>query len=122
MFSVKSKELCALGYFVKKFSYLIEEALQKEIKAVFWMTFQKEILNPSTSSQKIISGFFKGFMYYCEIYKLRKENDDDNKIIQKIYIQIKNLAIISKEKARTVKIGNRGNYHKNFSLLLSINK
>lgn len=108
-FLVKNNELHALGYFVKRFSYLVDDVQKKEIKAIFWITFQKEINNPKIS-QKILCGFFKGFMYYCEIYHLRKENVEDNKIIKTLYTQIKNLAIFreEKEKTRTIKIANRG--------------
>lgn len=77
------------------------------------MIFQKEITNPQTISQKILYGFFRGFMYYCEIYHLKKENDEDNKIVQKLYTQIKSLAILSqeKEKTKTIKVANRGEYN-----------
>lgn len=94
-----------LGCFVKKFFYFIDESTRKEIKNLFWRTFQMELANPIKTSQYILCGFFTGFMHFCEIHNLQRENEEDNKIIQKMYLKIKNLAILPKEK---IKIANRG--------------
>lgn len=63
-----------------------------------------QVTNTQKSSASLVCGFFTGFMHYCKIYNLRKENDEDNKIIQKLYPQIKSLAVL-KEKIKTA---NRG--------------
>lgn len=104
-FSVRNKELCALGYFVKKFCYLIDEKLKKEVHCIFWKTFEMEIVHSRKLSQHLLCGFFMGFMYFCETFNLKKDNNEDFKLIQKLYVQIKSFAILPKEK---VKIGNRG--------------
>lgn len=107
-FLVKGKELLALGFFVKKFSYLIDESTMKEIKALFWRTFQMEGVKPKIS-QPVLCGFFTGFMHFCEIYNLQRETEEDYKIIQKLYGKIKELAILSTER---IKVANRGEQYK----------
>lgn len=105
LFSVKNKELCALGYFVKKYSYLIDDVLRKEIKSTFWRTFQLEAMNTKKQSQNILCGFFTGFMHYCEIYKLQKENSEDNKLIKQLYPLLTKLAVLTNDRIKTA---NRG--------------
>lgn len=56
-------------------------------------------------SQNILCGFFTGFMHFCEVVNLRKEKNEDKKVIQKLYSKIKSLAILPNEK---YKFANRG--------------
>lgn len=56
-------------------------------------------------SQSVLCGFFTGFMHFCEIYNLQKENEEDYKIIKMLYSKIKILGVLSNDK---IKIANRG--------------
>lgn len=98
-FSVKGKELTAFGCVVKKCCFLIDDKLKNEIQITMWRSYE---LNSKEKSQNIISGFFKGFMDFCEVFPLKEKNDKS--FVQKLYKEIKNLAILPKDR----KFGNRG--------------
>ncbi|KAJ8958549.1 hypothetical protein NQ314_006388 [Rhamnusium bicolor] len=98
--TVKHKELVVLGFFVKRYQYLVSNP--KESQQLFIRSLEPEILKPK-KSQNIICGFFLGFSYYCESFPLNLDNTDDKKLIERLYKFIKVLVVPSDK----IKIGNR---------------
>lgn len=94
--------MVALGYFAKRYQYLISKP--KDLQLLLVRNLDPELFKPK-KSQHIICGFFTGFSYFCESFPLDLTKNDDKKLIEKLY-KLMNTLVLPTDK---MKIGNRGN-------------
>ncbi|KAG5877905.1 hypothetical protein JTB14_011621 [Gonioctena quinquepunctata] len=102
--TVKNKEMTVLGYFAKKYPYLISDP--KKVQQTFWRNFETLVAKPNRKvSQNVLEGFFLGFMYFLEAFPLKPEISENKKIADKLYKSLKGLVTVSK--TERIKSGNR---------------
>ncbi|KAJ8918257.1 hypothetical protein NQ315_014127 [Exocentrus adspersus] len=98
--TVKHKELIALGYFAKRYQYLISNP--RDLRLLFVRNLDTEFFKPK-KSQNIICGFFIGFSYFCESFPLDITKSEDKTLVEKLYRLIHSLVIPTDK----TKFGNR---------------